>query len=588
MLLALLVVTQAQPTHDSRQQPQQPPPPRPQQHLLLARPLPSDAADWVVSQTQSEPAVSMDYTAASGLELPYNFSAAPSGTTYLGVRWTPPAAGGLLSQATVGSSLGLQLRVEGSHWGFLRVQDATQQYFQASWSVNASTPRDEDNWTTLTQLIEPAQFTSHFAGKNDGRIHLPLRAVEIDLGTARPPEGRFAIANLSLSCPVGCVAGPFGGWQVELGSSRSSAAVGVVTTEAAGASDFRAVARLVNLLHHAGSLRIAVSLYPDDVNSTGVSGVIGCLASSVVTVGGWDSHEVVCKPESALAPGFYTIRAQVGQDALSGKMPSGRATVSAVFEGGLVVLATNLSLSAPAPGAFGSQSAKSPEAYAALRSAGASNLRIWIFWRYAEGTEGRYEWSATDDQIRAAVAAGQRVTLTIASRAPTWAKWSKDPSGMWADPGAFSKLERFCGLIAERYYRNESVVKSDSSSRGSMLIESIEIDNEPDAMLWDLHLPLAVAAGAYEGIVTSCGRGIRAVATAKELPAVGLSIDGQGYWESKGGNLTFARRVLTNKTVARMLHGKKHVKVSLRLLPIALAIGFILRRDFDRCCTNVA
>ena len=85
------------------------------------------------------------------------------------------------------------------------------------------------------------------------------------------------------------------------------------------------------------------------------------------------------------------------------------------------------------------------------------------------------------------------------------------------------------------------------------LIESIEIDNEPDAMLWDLHLPLAVAAGAYEGIVTSCGRGIRAVATAKELPAVGLSIDGQGYWESKGGNLTFARRVLTNKTVARML-----------------------------------
>jgi hypothetical protein len=48
--------------------------------------------------------------------------------------------------------------------------------------------------------------------------------------------------------------------------------------------------------------------------------------------------------------------------------------------------------------------------------------------------------------------------------------------------------------------------------------------------------------------------GVGSVATAEELPLVGLSIDGQGYWERHGGNLTFAREVLKNKTVAKTLH----------------------------------
>ena len=106
------------------------------------------------------------------------------------------------------------------------------------------------------------------------------------------------------------------------------------------------------------------------------------------------------------------------------------------------------------------------------------------------------------------------------------------------DPAKFSKLRNFCELVAGRWRK---------------LIDSIEIDNEPDAMFWDLHLPLDVAASAYEGIVGSCAAGVRAVAGPGEITLVGLSLNGQGYWKSKGGNLTFGQKVLSNKSVANTL-----------------------------------
>jgi len=222
---------QQQQTQQQTQQQQQQQTQR--QQLLLARPLPSDADDFVVSQTESEPGVSISFAPTGGLVLAYNFSALPNGSSYLGTRWTPVAAG-LLSKAMIGSSITLQLKIDvpggggssadaaRSHWGFIRVRDSSQQYFQCSWQINASTPLDDNGWATLSQLIDPAGFTSHFGGKADGQIHLPLMAVEVDLGSTQPPVGQMQIANLSLTC-VGCVAEPFGGWDVELASSHASA-----------------------------------------------------------------------------------------------------------------------------------------------------------------------------------------------------------------------------------------------------------------------------------------------------------------------------------------------------------------------------
>ena len=272
-------------------------------------------------------------------------------------------------------------------------------------------------WATIRQRLEPANFSSHFGGKNDGVIHFPLQAVEFDLGTAHVATGSFELANLSLACSS-CLAKPLDGWRVEIGSI-SSPAVGVVTAADAATPDFAVTMRLTNLHHTASSARASLWLRPDDSNSTGAR--IGCIANEAVSLRGWESQLLSCVPAAPLVAGFYS---------LEGQLSVGAASSSS--SGGLTVLETNLS-TVPAVGVFGSQMARTPESYAALRAVGASNFRVWVFWRYAEGTEGRYELAVQDSTIQNAVDAGMRVTLTIASRAPTWATWSKDPSGMWPD-----------------------------------------------------------------------------------------------------------------------------------------------------------
>ena len=224
---------------------------------------------------------------------------------------------------------------------------------------------------------------------------------------------------------------------------------------------------------------------------------------------------------------------------------------------------------------------------------------MWAFWRYCEGKEGNFEWDAVNagesfsdvntqviylalgdhdhcsqtvllclapSDIAMARAQGFRVTLTLASRAPEWARWAANPSGLWPDPAlASTRLKHFCSSAVARY---------------AVDIDSVELDNEPDGMYvfpsqhfhhfhhllllflpffffiiifffffviivttriilkalslsialathtrfhdyhhsttdckhtlryWDLHIPLSVAAAEYSAIVAGCGGGV--------------------------------------------------------------------------------
>ena len=486
--------------------------------ILLSRGTASDAAHWSLSH--HGPADELTFT-DEGLRV--DSRAAPTqGQRYVGVAFAPTEHEGVLSKAALGSVLGLQLRIAGNHWGWIRVRDSTQQTFQGSWTVNSSTPpRDADGWASIRQVLDPSSFHSHFQGAADGRIHLPISQVEFDLGTAAASS--FELANLSLSC-CGCPLAKRDTWQVSTGTTISPGSIGVVTAEVATSKEFRVAVRLQNSLQRTQSLqRLSLELRADDANTSATGGAIGCLSTRALSVEGWATELLTCRPSLPLVAGYYSIHAELISPAAG----------SLQYEGGLVVLQANLS-STPAVGAFGSQYAHS--ALPELRAMGMSNLRVWVFWRFTEGKEGGpYTWSAADDQIKQAVSAGMRVTLTIASRAPTWAKWSQDPSGAWPDPAKLDRLRVLCQLATQRYGHQ---------------IDSIEIDNEPDAMFDDLHLPLATAAQEYERIVAACSAGVRAVSN---LTLVGLSVNGQGFWSSKGGNLTFARKVLADPATANAL-----------------------------------
>ena len=73
-------------------------------------------------------------------------------------------------------------------------------------------------------------------------------------------------------------------------------------------------------------------------------------------------------------------------------------------------------------------------------------------------------------------------------------------------------------------------------------------------MYFDKHVPLADAAAEYRGIVSACAAGLRDASVGAGVLVAGLSVSGQGYWESHGGNLSYAAAVLADAPTAATLH----------------------------------
>jgi hypothetical protein len=509
LLAALLYQAASAPSAAAEQPPPsatavdgEPPPPTQMRRLLLSRA--NDATNepsWSPRPANGNVSGSLSF-GGDGLTVRYDFtraSHAGPGSAYMGAKWMPPRVG-LLSRAPLGSTLGFQLRTNVSRWGLLRVVDSTGQTFQSTWTakVSAAQPAAGGEWRLLEQPLRAENFSAHFMGADDGVIHLPLTTIEIDLvSPTAGVVGQFSLANLSLSCGGGssdCSAleQPFAAWEVAVGSTGSLSTVGVMTVEAAASPSFAVTVQLANLQQEPSSLVVSISLVPDNANST-ISGSasarrVGCVVARRVPCAGWGSAVLSCVPSAPLLAGFWTIEANLSS-------PHGGA--NSIFEGGLAVISQNLSAAVHSSGGtFGSQLAHTADHTLALGAMGALNYRAWMFWRYTEGREDNYEWQGPDRDVAYARAAGLRVTLTIASRAPTWATWSEDTSGSWPSPAMLSRFEQLCKLAAERYAGQ---------------IDSIEIDNEPDGMLWDLHLPLEEAAQEYQRIVAACSAGVNSV-----------------------------------------------------------------------------
>jgi hypothetical protein len=328
------------------------------------------------------------------------------------------------------------------------VRDATGQTFQQTWRVNGS------EWSTINQPLTAAAFVSHWGGAGDGVLHFPLKEALIAISKRAPTY--FGLANLSVACDGCAGAGAFDVWRVDLEPSGASAGV----TPASAAASVGARLRVVSLVGGGAPsppLSVSVALRPANANESGVSDV-PCLPATALPLRPWESRVLQCAPASSLTAGYYVVgaRACVGD----GKCGDSEA--------GLLLTAPDATAAA---GAFGVQmlGAAQDGRGAAARLMGATGVRVLAFWRYVESSQGSYEWAATDAAVAQAAAAGMRVTLSLLSRAPTWAKWSADPSGDWPAPAAVAgRFGAVCGAAARRF---------------GGAFDAVELDNEPDTCL---------------------------------------------------------------------------------------------------------
>src|SRR3989449_7280728 len=74
--------------------------------------------------------------------------------------------------------------------------------------------------------------------------------------------------------------------------------------------------------------------------------------------------------------------------------------------------------------------------FGALRSAGATSVKLVINWSEVEARQGTFQWEALDDAVSAAQSAGLRVILTL-SYTPKWA--SQATGGGLLDPAIFAR-----------------------------------------------------------------------------------------------------------------------------------------------------
>src|SRR3989441_3669677 len=107
----------------------------------------------------------------------------------------------------------------------------------------------------------------------------------------------------------------------------------------------------------------------------------------------------------------------------------------------VLVLATAawpaLPASAPAapPVPVGVRAAEGAD-FGALRSAGATAVKLVVNWSEVEARQGTFQWEALDDAVSAAQSAGLRVILTL-SYTPKWA--SQATGGELLDPAVYAR-----------------------------------------------------------------------------------------------------------------------------------------------------
>src|SRR2546425_8092242 len=106
----------------------------------------------------------------------------------------------------------------------------------------------------------------------------------------------------------------------------------------------------------------------------------------------------------------------------------------------MLILATAwpaLPASAPAapPVPVGVRAAEGAD-FGALRSAGATAVKLVVNWSEVEARQGTFQWEALDDAVSAAQSAGLRVILTL-SYTPKWA--SQATGGELLDPAIYAR-----------------------------------------------------------------------------------------------------------------------------------------------------
>jgi hypothetical protein len=464
-------------------------------YLLVPSPLPSasvllspceDPGDWAIHLGWEFPGAvgaieaARDPEAGACIRVRYDFAA--------GGRYVGAMLGFGLEGA---SSFAFRIRLAaGGGSGFVRLEDSSGQVHMTGF------PAEPGAWRRVEIPLRPEGYGAHWAGANDGKLHLPVRSIFIGVNRGEVAKGEFLIDLVSAEIDSPPHAAT---WRFEV---RPGPPLGIAFPGEAAPYEVRLESRLREARH----VRIEVRIAADD----GRESTEGWEAE----VPGWGAASRTLDLP-AREPGYRAIAAR----ALLGEK------LAAEAESGLAVVERPASFGKDDPDCFFGICA--PCDLESAERLGAKAVLFAIEWRHLEVLRGTPSWGSFDGGVEEARRRGMAVLLKLQPRPPDWAAWKVPGRPVlegYPSPEGMASWRDLLRAAAGRY-------------RGRLA--GIEIENEPDLSEW-LHpkLPFEEGVEIYARLLSAGAEGIRA--GDPSCPVAGLGVSDN---EFRGG-FKFCRAVL--------------------------------------------
>ena len=198
--------------------------------------------------------------------------------------------------------------------------------------------------------------------------------------------------------------------------------------------------------------------------------------------------------------------------ALSAKPTGGYALVTTTGTtysygaGGAGSTTSGLALGMSVPSLVGASSSQTSSALAAMSGIGLRWVRIEADWSWIQaGGPSSFDWSATDQAVALAAAAGMSVDLVI-DNTPTWAAPAGSAAHSFTQPTSAATYAVFAGQVAAHY--------------GPMGVHTYEIWNEPNIQPFWLPAP---NPGYYAAMLRYAYATIKAAQPGATVISAGLS-----------------------------------------------------------------
>ena len=362
-----------------------------------------------------------------------------------------------------------------------RVRDATGQMHSGGFHTLTG------KWETIELPLNKDEFTSHWGGANDGKIHFPLRQILIAVSSTKGEQGVFWLRDLAVKTRERRET-----WQIEVSTNQPG------QVHFADSPSVNIAVAVDNRLREERNVPISIKVCDLDRNTIAYHTVEKQFAA-------WQRQSIDLSVETP-GPGFFSVVATIGKD-----------TEKETGEGAFGVVRKPERFRQRDADSFFAMHVSDPEIAARI---GVHFTRYFHFWRYTESRQGRYTHAT--DYVAGCLAAGIDVMMCLDYREPSWLKPRTQPNGLPTDD-------------ALRHYGNwvQEAVRAHPD------VAVFEIQNEPDLELGrSRNIPQETGVAFYSRLVEIAAPIIRR--KAPHALIAGSSVSGGDY----DNDFSFSRPVL--------------------------------------------